>query len=73
VSHVRLTWDGGVAAPAAAFDADLAKLGELFQRCGAIITCADGWQGIDPAKAPPDALRAYDGLVAYGFANGYLR
>jgi hypothetical protein len=55
------------------FEADLARMNALLEKSGAVVTLADGWQGVDPTKVPEDVLRAYEGLVSYGFANGLLR
>ena len=52
--------------------ADLAKLNAVFEAAGAVLTDEDGERWIDPTLAPPDALRAYRGLLSYGYATGVL-
>jgi hypothetical protein len=55
------------------FDADLARMNAALEKLEAIITCNDGWRGIDPLKVPAHLLSAYQNLLSYGYANGLLR
>lgn len=59
------------AAPAH-FVADLQRFNEMFAVCGAITRDQDGWQGIDTAKAPADAVAAYGQLLSVGYCKGWL-
>jgi hypothetical protein len=54
------------------FKADLRRLEELFAVCGAIYRDSDGWRGIDPSKAPADAVEAYGRLLQQGYSKGWL-
>jgi hypothetical protein len=59
------------AAPAH-FVADLNKMHHFFAACGAITRDSDGWQGIDTAKAPADAVDAYGKLLSIGYSRGWI-
>ncbi len=54
------------------FDADLDRMNARFEALGAIVTFDDGFQGIDPTKAPAALVSAYSGLLQYGYANGLI-
>lgn len=56
----------------AAFDADLTKINATIEGLGALVTYADGFVGIDPTKVPDALLRAYRGLLCFGYANGLI-
>lgn len=55
-----------------AFQADLARFDKAFRAAGAIRTDPDGFAWVDAAKVPVAMLRAFRGLMEYGYANGLL-
>lgn len=54
------------------FEADLARFDRAFRKLDAIRVEPDGFAWVDAAKVPDDLLRAYRGLVTYGYATGQL-
>jgi hypothetical protein len=52
--------------------ADLDRVGAQLEALGAVITFDDGFQGIDPTKAPVALVGAYSRLMQYGYANGLI-
>lgn len=53
------------------FRDDLARLNEILAP-HVVTDPADGWQGIDTAAAPREAVTVYAELTSYGYANGWL-
>lgn len=52
------------------FNTDLARFDAMFRKADAIRTEADGFAWIDQTKVPASAVRAYQRLMQYGYANG---
>lgn len=55
------------------FNKDYDRLAAAVMETGGVVTCGDGFQYIDEAICPPSLLRAYNGLIEYGYANGLLK
>ena len=51
------------------FAADLDRISTALESGGWIVTLSDGSEAID-AGAPAGLVRAYQGLMEYGYANG---
>jgi hypothetical protein len=56
----------------AVFDADLSRMNKALRSFGAVNESPDGFTYIDTDKAPGPLLRAYRGLLSYGYANGLI-
>lgn len=54
------------------FNADLARFDKLFTDADALVTYDDGFVGIDQTKVPASALRSYNLLIQFGYANGLI-
>lgn len=57
---------------AKAFNADLERINRTIVEAGALRAEADGFQWIDESLVPASLMRAYRGLVQYGYANGLM-
>lgn len=54
------------------FTADLARYDAMFRNADAIRTDADGFAWIDQSKVPVSAIRSYQLLMQFGYANGLV-
>ncbi len=54
------------------FAADHERMNAQLEALGAVVTLVDGFQYIDESKAPAGLLRAYRGLMQFGYANGLI-
>ena len=54
------------------FQKDLANTSNALDEMGAVRVLDDGFMFIDPAVAPASLIDAYQHLLQFGYANGYL-
>jgi hypothetical protein len=54
------------------FFADLDRLNAQFKQAGAVKVTTDGFIYVDESVVSADLVRAYRGLIRYGYASGLV-